>query len=131
MFVRGRGQLGGHRWGLSASIRGVYPTRDDHPERVVWVLTSAVETLLALRLGLQLLDVSDVIPPVHLLHQVTDPLVGLFNLGIFHLGAQTGGAQKTFQLQPDSLVAMMVVWLVGWIITVFIGLATSGREASR
>ena len=96
----------------------------------MWILTSAVETLLALRLGLRLLEFSDGIPPVHLVYQLTDPLVGLFNFGIFHLGAQTG-AQKTFQLEPGSLLAMMVLWLVGWIITVFIGLATSGREAIR
>jgi hypothetical protein len=131
MSVRARGQLEGRHRGLAVSVRGAYPTRDDHPERVIWVLTSAVETLLALRLGLRLLAVPDGSPPVHVVYQVTDPVVGLFNLGIFHLGAQTGGVQMTFQLEPDSLVAMMVVWLVGWIITVFVGLATSGREATR
>jgi hypothetical protein len=119
------------RRGLTVSPRGVYSIRNDHPERVVWVLASAVETLLALRLGFRLLDVSDAIPPVHLLYQVTDPLVGLFNLGIFHLGTQGGGPQRTFQLEPDSLLAMMVFWLLGWIITIFVGLATSGREATR
>jgi hypothetical protein len=131
MSVRAHGQLEGRHRGLAVSVRGAYPTRDDHPERVIWVLTSAVETLLALRLGLRLLAVPDGSPPVHVVYQVTDPVVGLFNLGIFHLGAQTGGVQMTFQLEPDSLVAMMVVWLVGWIITVFVGLATSGREATR
>src|ERR671931_836307 len=98
------------RRGLAVPPQAVYPTRSDHPERVVWVATSTVETLLALRLGLRLLDVSDAIPPVHLLYQATDPLVGLFNLGIFHLGSPTGGAQRTFQLEPDSLLAMMVFW---------------------
>ena len=120
-----------YRRGLAASPGGFYPTRNDRPERVVWVLTSAVETLLALRLGLRLLDISDTTIPVHLVYKVTDPLVGLFNLGIFHLGSQGGGVQHTFQLEPDSLLAMMVFWLLGWIITVFVGLATSGREVTR
>ena len=119
------------RNGLTVSAPAAYPVRNDHPERVVWFLTSAVETLLALRLGFRLLDVSDTNPPVHLLYQVTDPLVSLFNLGIFHLGSKSGGPQRTFQLEPDSLLAMMVFWLLGWIITIFVGLATSGREATR
>ena len=119
------------RRGLSVSPQPVYPPRNDHPERVVWVLTSAVETLLALRLGLRLLGVSDTISPVHLIYQVTDPLVGLFNLGIFHLGSQSVATTRTWQLEPDSLLAMMVFWLLGWIITIFVGLATSGREATR
>ena len=120
-----------YRREVVAPPRAVWPLRDDLPERVVWVLTSAVETLLALRLGLRLLDISSVIPPVHLVYQVTDPVVGLFNLGIFHLGTKGGGAQLTFQLEPDSLLAMMVFWLLGWIITIFVGLATSGQEANR
>jgi len=120
-----------YRRGLAASPGGVYPTRNDGPERVVWVLTSAVETLVALRLGLRLLDISDTITPAHLVYQVTDPLVGLFNLGIFHLGSQGGGVQHTFQLEPASLLAMMVFWLLGWIINIFVGLATSGREVTR
>ena len=120
-----------YRRGLAASPGSLYPTRNDRPERVVWVLTSAVETLLALRLGLRMLDISDTTIPVHLVYQVTDPLVGLFNLGIFHLGTNAGFAQHTFQLEPDSLLAMMVFWLLGWIITVFVGLATSGREVTR
>ena len=97
----------------------------------MWLLTSTVETLLALRLGLRLLDVSDATLPAHLVYQVTDPLVGLFNLGIFHLGSQSGGVQHTFQLEPDSLLAMMVFWLLGWIINIFVGLVTSGREVTR
>jgi hypothetical protein len=120
-----------YRRGVAAAPRAVWPLRNDFAERVVWVLTSAVETLLALRLGLRLLDVSDIFPPVHLLYQVTDPLVGPFNLGIFHLGTHSAGTQLTFQLQPDSLLAMMVFWLLGWIITIFVGLATSGQEAGR
>ena len=120
-----------HRRGLTVSPRSVYPFRNDRAERVVWVLISAVESLLALRLGLRLLAVSETIPPVHLLYQITDPFVGLFNFGIFHLGSQSGGVQHTFQLEPDSLLAMMVFWLLGWIITIFVGLATSGREATR
>ena len=120
-----------YRHGVVAAPGAVWPLRNDLPERVVWVLTSAVETLLALRIGLRLLDVSEEIPPVHLLYQVTDPLVGPFDLGIFHLGTHSAGTQLTFQLQPDSLLAMMVFWLLGWIITIFVGLATSGREATR
>jgi len=54
----------------------------------------------------------------------------VFNLGIFHLDTKSGVAH-TFQLEPDSLLAMMVFWLLGWIITIFVGLATSGREATR
>ena len=93
-------------------------------------LTSAIETLLALRLGFRLLDVSSP-PPVHLLNQVTDPLVGMFDLGIFHLGTQNGLLAHTWQLEPDSLLAMMVFWLLGWVITILVGLATTGREVTR
>jgi hypothetical protein len=125
MFVRV------YRRGLSGSPRALYPVHNDHPERVVWVLASAVETLLALRLGLRLLDISAVIPPVHLIYQVTDPLVGVFNLGIFHLGTQNAAITRTFQLEPDSLLAMMVFWLLGWIITILVGLVTTGRETTR
>ena len=57
--------------------------------------------------------------------------MGVFNLGIFHLGTQNAAITRTFQLEPDSLLAMMVFWLLGWIITIFVGLATSGQEANR
>src|SRR5207237_1330739 len=68
---------------LSPSLRAVYYRgHSQRLERALWFLTSAIETLLALRLGFRLLDVSSP-PPVHLLNQVTDPLVGMFDLGIF------------------------------------------------
>ena len=116
---------------LSPSLRAVYYRgHSQRLERVVWFLTSAIETLLALRLGFRLLDVSSP-PPVHLLNQVTDPLVGMFDLGIFHLGTQNGLLAHTWQLEPDSLLAMMVFWLLGWVITILVGLATTGREVTR
>jgi hypothetical protein len=124
--------VGVYRRRLSPSPRAVYDVgHSHHLERVVWFLTSALETLLALRLGLRLLGVDLTIPPVHLLNQVTDPLVGMFDLGIFHLGTQSGLLAHTFQLEPDSLLAMMVFWLLGWVITILVGLATSGREVTR
>jgi hypothetical protein len=120
------------RRGLGSPPPAVYrPGHDYHLERVVWTLTSAVETLLALRLGFRLLDVSSAIPPVDLLYQVTNPMVGMFDLGIFHLGSQGGLLAHTWQLEPDSLLAMMVFWLLGWIITILVGLATTGREVTR
>ena len=123
--------VGVYRRGLSPSLRAVYyPGHSHHLERVVWFLTSAIETLLALRLGFRLLDVSSP-PPVHLLYQVTDPMVGMFDLGIFHLGTQNGVLAHTWQLEPDSLLAMMVFWLLGWVITILVGLATTGREVTR
>jgi hypothetical protein len=77
-----------------------------------------------------LLAVPDV-PPVDVLYHVTNPLVGIFDLGIFHLGTQSGVLAQTWQLQPDSLLAMMVFWLLGWVITILVGLATTGREVTR
>src|SRR5438105_11608998 len=116
---------------LSPSPRAVYYRgHSQRLERALWFLTSAIETLLALRLGFRLLDVSSP-PPVHLLNQVTDPLVGMFDLGIFHLGTQNGLLAHTWQLEPDSLLAMMVFWLLGWVITILVGLATTGREVTR
>jgi hypothetical protein len=108
----------------------VYRGLEDRPERVVWVVTSTVETLLALRLGVHLLNVPE-IPPVQLLNQVTDPLVAPFTQGLLQGGAQQTLAINTYALQPGSLLAMMVFWLLGWGTAIVVGLATSSREATH
>jgi hypothetical protein len=129
MFVQGMG-LRTRFGGKSGKGLPVYRAIEDRPERVVWVVASTVETLLALRLGVHLLDAPE-IPPVQLLNQVTDPLVAPFTQGLLQGGAQQTLAINTYALQPGSLLAMMVFWLLGWGTAIAVGLATSGREATH
>lgn len=105
--------------------RPVYRGLEDGPERVVWIVASTVETLLALRLGVHLLNAPE-IWPIRLLNQITDPLVAPFEST-----KVVGSGINTYQLQPGSLVAMMAFWLLGWGAAILVGLATSGREATH
>lgn len=92
---------------------------------MVWIVASTVETLLALRLGVHLLNAPE-IWPIRLLNQITDPLVAPFEST-----KVVGSGINTYQLQPGSLVAMMAFWLLGWGAAILVGLATSGREATH
>lgn len=82
--------------------------------RVVGVIFSVVEIILAFRFIFKLLGANPGNGFVKLIYDITQGFVGLF-AGIFSKSTTTG-AETTSIFEPGTLIAILVVAIVGWII---------------
>jgi hypothetical protein len=106
----GRGQVRLQRQASRAFETG-------HAERAVWVLTTAIETLLALRFVMKLLGAGDMLPHVSLVYAITAPVVAPFR----DLSRDWTAGYVVFE--PGTLLAMTACWIVGWAASILAGLA--------
>jgi|GEM_PF-1484491 len=83
---------------------------------VVWYIVTLLELIVSLRFILLLFGANNT-GFASFIYSISSPLVSMFN-GIFHNPAMTGG---TFD--SASLIALVVIMLVGWAIVGLIDLA--------
>jgi hypothetical protein len=95
---------------------------DPRAERIVWLITSVIDVLLAMRFIFMLLGASTQAAFVSLLYAVTLPLVAPFE-GMFSTPSRGGSI-----FEPASLVALVVYTLIGWVIVALIRIRHSRRR---
>jgi len=82
--------------------------------RIVGVIISIIEIVLGFRLVFKLLGANPNSGFVSAIYSITKPFVGLFS-GIFSK-VTTEGAEVTAIFEPATLIAMIVIALIGWLI---------------
>ncbi len=101
------------------SVRSAYPSR---AILAVWWVVGLVESILAIRFLFKLLGASLEASFVRLIYDITAPLVAPFH-GIFNTAAEGRSI-----LEPESLVAMLIYWLIGLGIVSLMGLLGPSRH---
>lgn len=83
-------------------------------QRIIGILFGIIEIVLAFRLIFKLLGANAESGFVQVLYSVTQPVVGLFE-GIFNQKS-IGTSETAGILEPETLLAMVVIGLVGLVV---------------
>jgi hypothetical protein len=87
----------------------------DWVSRLIWFLVGVLDVLIAIRFVLLLAGANAAVGFAQLIYGVTTPFVGPF-LGLFGKPITYEGAAQTAQVEFESLVAIVVWTLIGWVI---------------
>src|SRR5665647_1732398 len=83
-------------------------------QRIVGIIFSVIEIILAFRLIFKLLGANPKNDFVHGIYAVTQFFVGIFE-GIFSR-VTTSGAETTAIFEPATLIAMVVIAVIAWVV---------------
>ena len=95
---------------------------DPRVERVVWFIVALIDSLIAIRFFMKLLAASYSADFVRFMYGITAPLVAPFR-GIF----QVSGSGN-YVLEPESLIAIAIYFLIGWAIVALIRIMRTPRR---
>lgn len=96
--------------------------------RVVGVIFSIIEIILAFRFFFKLLGANPDNGFVKVIYDITQGFVGLF-AGIFSK-ATTSGSETTSIFEPGTLIAILIVAIVGWIIMKLLTRSSNNNTSS-
>lgn len=96
--------------------------------RVVGVIFGIIEIILAFRFFFKLLGANPDNGFVKIIYDITQGFVGIF-AGIFSK-ATTTGAETTSIFEPGTLIAILVVAIIGWIIMKLLTRSTRNSTTS-
>lgn len=97
-------------------------------KRVVGVIFGIAEIILAFRFIFKLLGAEPSNGFVKVIYDITKPFVDIF-AGIFSKSTTTG-AETTSVFEPGTLIAILVVAIVGWIIMKLLTRRSSNNTSS-
>ena len=88
--------------------------KSNNVQRIMYVIFSIIEILLAMRLVFKLLGANSENAFVKGIYNITHPLVKIFE-GIFS-HSTVSGSESISVFEPGTLIAMVVIGIIAWIL---------------